>query len=94
VWIAPEGTRSVTGRLGPLKKGAFYLALNAGLPILPVTLVGTRDVLPAHGVLSNEGARVKVTLHPKIDTRPFAARGKPGREELVEAVRSVLEAHL
>jgi 1-acyl-sn-glycerol-3-phosphate acyltransferase len=94
VWIAPEGTRSATGRLGPLKKGAFYLALNAELPILPVTMVGTRDVLPAHGVLSHEGAKVKVTVHPKIDPRPFAARGKGGREELIEAVRVALEGDL
>jgi 1-acyl-sn-glycerol-3-phosphate acyltransferase len=94
VWIAPEGTRSATGQLGPLKKGAFYLALNAELPILPVTLVGTRDVLPAHGLFSHRGARVRVTLHPKIDPRPFAARGKAGREELVQAVRASLEAAL
>lgn len=91
VWIAPEGTRSTTGHLGPFKKGAFYLALDAELPILPVTLSGTRNVLPAHGLLSSAGARVKVTIHPKIDPRPFASRGKPGREDLVETVRRVLE---
>ena len=94
VWIAPEGTRSATGQLGPFKKGAFYLAMGAELPILPVTLSGTREVLPAHGLLSNEGAHVKVTIHPKIDPRSFAARGKKGREELVQLVRSVLEADL
>lgn len=94
VWIAPEGTRSSSGRLGPFKKGAFYLALNAELPILPVTLSGTRDVLPAHGIFSTEGAKVKVTIHPKIDPRSYAARGKEGREELMEAVRAALEVGL
>jgi 1-acyl-sn-glycerol-3-phosphate acyltransferase len=94
VWIAPEGTRSPSGHLGTFKKGAFYLALNAELPILPVTLSGTRDVLPAHGIFSSEGARVKVTLHPKIDPRPYAARGKEGRDELMAAVRATLEAAL
>ncbi len=94
VWIAPEGTRSPTGKLGPFKKGAFYLALEAGLPILPVTLTGTRDVLPAQGLFSKAGAHVKVRLHPKIDPLPFAARGKAGREELIDAVRAVLEADL
>jgi 1-acyl-sn-glycerol-3-phosphate acyltransferase len=91
VWIAPEGTRSTTGRLGPFKKGGFYLALDAELPILPITISGTRDVLPAHGIQSTAGAHVKVTIHPKIDTRPFAAEGKKGRDHLVETVRSVLE---
>lgn len=94
VWIAPEGTRSPSGRLGPFKKGAFYLAMNAELPILPVTLSGTRDVLPAHGIFSSQGARVKVTIHPKIDPRPFAARGKEGRDDLMEAVRAALEVGL
>lgn len=91
VWIAPEGTRSPTGKLGPFKKGAFYLALEAGLPILPVTLTGTRDVLPAHGLFSSAGAHVKVKLHRKIDPLPFKAREKAGREELIEAVRAALE---
>jgi 1-acyl-sn-glycerol-3-phosphate acyltransferase len=94
VWIAPEGTRSRTGALLPFKKGAFYLAFEAGLPILPVTLRGTRDALPAKGLLSTAGARVVVTLHPKIDPRPYAARGRPGRDELMKEVRLVLEGDL
>jgi hypothetical protein len=59
-----------------------------------VTLTGTRDVLPAQGLFSKAGAHVKVRLHPKIDPLPFAARGKGGRQELIEAVRAVLEADL
>jgi 1-acyl-sn-glycerol-3-phosphate acyltransferase len=94
VWIAPEGTRSRTGELLPFKKGAFYLALEARLPILPVTLVGTRDALEAKGVRSRAGARVRVTLHPKIDPTPFAERGKPGRNELMVHLRQVLESAL
>ncbi|HET6610785.1 MAG TPA: lysophospholipid acyltransferase family protein [Kofleriaceae bacterium] len=46
LWIAPEGTRSQTGRLGPLKKGGFYLAVATGAPIVPVALSGTREILP------------------------------------------------
>lgn len=94
VWIAPEGTRSRTGELLPFKKGAFYLAFEAGLPILPVTLRGTRDALPAKGVRSTAGARVRVTIHAHIDPRPYAARGKRGRDELMAEVRSTLESAL
>ena len=43
----PEGTRSRDGRLLPFKRGAFRMALDLGLPILPLTVAGTRDVLPA-----------------------------------------------
>jgi 1-acyl-sn-glycerol-3-phosphate acyltransferase len=46
VWIAPEGHRSRTGELGPLKKGGFYLARDTSTPILPVAISGTYDVLP------------------------------------------------
>ncbi len=43
----PEGTRSMTGELIEFKKGAFKFALDINLPILPVTIVGTREILPA-----------------------------------------------
>jgi len=91
VWIAPEGTRSRSGALLPFKKGAFYLALEAGLPILPLTLQGTRDALPAKGLRSSPGARVIAKLHPSIDPRPFAARGRGGRDQLMREVRHVME---
>jgi 1-acyl-sn-glycerol-3-phosphate acyltransferase len=94
VWIAPEGTRSRTGQLLPFKKGAFYLALEAKLPILPVTLRGTRDALPAEGMRSTAGARVHVQIHPVIDAEPYAAKGKKGRDELMTEVRRVLESGL
>ena len=94
VWIAPEGTRSRTGALLPFKKGAFYLAFEAGLPILPVTLKGTRDVLTAKGVVSHFGAHVRVTLHEKIEPRPYTERGKTGRADLMEEVRRVIESGL
>ncbi len=94
VWIAPEGTRSLTGKLLPLKKGAFYLAFEAGLPILPVTLSGTRDALAAKGVRSTPGANVRVSIHPHLDPRPYAQKGRPGRQELMDEVRRALESAL
>jgi 1-acyl-sn-glycerol-3-phosphate acyltransferase len=94
VWIAPEGTRSPSGALLPFKKGAFYLAFEAGLPILPVTVRGTRNILPAHGLRSHPGVRVGVMIHERVDPKPFAARGKNGRAELTEHVRRIVESGL
>jgi 1-acyl-sn-glycerol-3-phosphate acyltransferase len=95
VWIAPEGTRSVTGELLPFKKGGFSLAIEAGLRVLPITLRGTRNILRARGVRSCRRARLRVTIHPPIDARPYAERGrKQGRAALMRDVRAALESGL
>jgi 1-acyl-sn-glycerol-3-phosphate acyltransferase len=95
VWIAPEGTRSKTGELGPFKKGGFMLAIDMQWPVLPVSISGTRDILPAHGVRSTPGAKVTVTLHPPIDPKPYLGQpAKRAREALLERVRTVIGAGL
>ncbi len=49
VVIFPEGTRSATGHMQPFKDGAFRLAIDSGVPILPLAVHGTRTALPKHG---------------------------------------------
>jgi 1-acyl-sn-glycerol-3-phosphate acyltransferase len=66
VLFFPEGTRSRTGNLRVFKKGAFHFARDLGLPILPVTIVGTRDVLPADGIDLKPG-RAELIIHPPVD---------------------------
>lgn len=87
VWIAPEGTRSVTGALGPFKKGGFVLAEGAGVRILPVTVSGTRDVLPVHERGVHTGRRVDVTFHAPVGTTE-------GREATMAAVRAAIASAL
>ncbi|UCG38279.1 MAG: 1-acyl-sn-glycerol-3-phosphate acyltransferase [bacterium] len=67
VIIAPEGTRSADGRLRPFKKGAFVMAIEMGLPILPVVIEGTHRVLPK-GSLWSRGGPVTVTILQKVST--------------------------
>jgi 1-acyl-sn-glycerol-3-phosphate acyltransferase len=91
IWIAPEGTRSPTGALLPFKKGGFMIAIATGAPILPISIQGTRNVLRAKGVRSRAGVEVSVTIHPAIETRQVAERG---RDALIEAVRHAIESGL
>ena len=91
VWIAPEGTRSRTGELGPFKSGGFRMALDQGVRILPVAIDGTREVLPAQGVVVQRGKHVRVTVLPAIDP---AAYGVTRRKELMDAVRGAIAGAL
>jgi 1-acyl-sn-glycerol-3-phosphate acyltransferase len=95
IWIAPEGTRSTTGALGPFKKGGFVLALDAGAPVLPITIQGTREILPSHGARSRRGVEVDVTIHPPIDTAAFASmERRVARDTLMNEVRRLIGSAL
>lgn len=91
VWIAPEGTRSETGDLGPFKSGGFRMALETGYRILPVAINGTRRVLPARTVVVRCGERVEVAILPPIDPKAY---GVPRRKELMRDVRAAIATAL
>jgi 1-acyl-sn-glycerol-3-phosphate acyltransferase len=91
IWIAPEGTRSHTGELGPFRKGGFHLALRSGCRILPITIIGTRKVLPAKGARITDGCSVRVVVHAAIDPKLY---GEERRDVLIETVRSSIAAPL
>lgn len=64
--IAPEGTRSVTPKLGRFKKGAFHIAMQASAPIVPVVIRNGYEVMPRDSVLFRPGV-VHVCVLPPID---------------------------
>ncbi|HZN55061.1 MAG TPA: lysophospholipid acyltransferase family protein [Candidatus Polarisedimenticolaceae bacterium] len=69
--LFPEGTRSRDGRLGRFKRGAFHLAIDAGVPVVPVAISGTFDVVEPNSIIVRPGP-VRVEFAPPIDVRPFA----------------------
>lgn len=86
--IYPEGTRSPDGRLLPFKKGPFHLAAETGFPIVPVTILGTEEMLPKGRNIVKSGTATLV-FHPPVDPKQFSAR-----EELMEAVRQAINSAL
>ena len=67
VCIAPEGTRSTSTHVGRFKKGAFHLAMQAGVPIVPIVIHNAIDVAP-RGQFVFKPATVKVSVLPPIPT--------------------------
>lgn len=65
--IAPEGTRSTTTAVGPFKKGAFHLAMDASVPVVPVVFRNVLDALPK-GALVVRPAVVEAVVLPPVDT--------------------------
>lgn len=63
-----EGSRSINGKLRPFKKGAFRLATSQGLPILPVTIVGTRDIQRPKSMMIIPG-KARLVIHPAIEVK-------------------------
>jgi putative phosphoserine phosphatase/1-acylglycerol-3-phosphate O-acyltransferase len=72
--IAPEGTRSATPRLGAFKKGAFHIAMQAGVPIVPVVFRNALDALPKGGIVVRPATVEAVVLSP-IDTSEWTREG-------------------
>jgi 1-acyl-sn-glycerol-3-phosphate acyltransferase len=70
IMIFPEGTRSTDGGIGFFKRGAFQLAIQAGVPILPVVIDGTTEILPKHGHKFGSGYNVKIKVLDPVE--PFA----------------------
>lgn len=66
----PEGTRSRDGRLGKFKKGAFKLAFDLQLPVLPVTIKGSGKVLPS-GTMDLKPGKIEMIIHPPIDIKKY-----------------------
>jgi 1-acyl-sn-glycerol-3-phosphate acyltransferase len=91
IWLAPEGTRSTTGALGPFKKGGFHLASGAGARVLPVTVDGTRRILPAKGRRVTNGQSVRVVVHAPVSVGDFE---EERRDSLVAAVRDAIASGL
>ena len=83
--LFPEGTRSRDGRVGRFKGGSFFLALQAGLPVVPLSVVGSRHVM-LKGRLATYPGRVRLVVHAPIDTKGLENEDPKTFGERVRAV--------
>lgn len=68
--IFPEGTRSRDGKIQPFKRGGFFLALNTQVPIVPVTIKGTYELMPRGSFFVKRG-KIRVFFHPPLPVQGF-----------------------
>lgn len=95
MFFFPEGTRSVDGKIKNFKLGAFKLAQNAGVPVLPIVIHGAGDLFAKGSMVPGKGARVHIKILNPVETPPkntdldqYAARI---RQMIVEAHQELFQ---
>jgi 1-acyl-sn-glycerol-3-phosphate acyltransferase len=89
--VFAEGTRAKPGKFLPFKKGAFYMAIEAGVPIVPVAMKNT-DVLMGKGTGQAQGGTIEMVLLPPVDTS--AASFKEDINPLIKKVHHAVATEL
>jgi 1-acyl-sn-glycerol-3-phosphate acyltransferase len=84
--VYPEGTRSEDGRVNRFKGGSFYLALESGMPVVPISVVGSRHIM-RKGRLATYPGRVQLVVHEPVDTRGM---GDADAREFGERIRQII----
>lgn len=82
----PEGTRSADGTIKPFKQGMFHLAIMSGVPIVPVTIIGARDIMPKRSLRVKPG-KITMVIDKPIDVRGYTIEN---RQELIDKVRNII----
>lgn len=90
VVVFPEGSRTPDGRMHAFRRGAYQLAMEFGLPVVPVTIDGSYDIMPRGSKLPNYGT-VRLTIHKPIEPGP---EGRHELSELMERSATVIASAL
>jgi 1-acyl-sn-glycerol-3-phosphate acyltransferase len=87
ILVFPEGTRTLDGRVGPFRKGTFFIARDLGLPVCPVAVTGAFDLMRKGSLMLRPGHELTVYVDDPVETRGLPDSAIP---ELTEHVRSVV----
>lgn len=88
MWIAPEGTRSTTGKLGAFKKGGFITAIRTQAVIIPIGIRGAHHILPARSHHFCLGQQAELHIGKPIDAAQFSLDKK---DDLIQTVHHAIE---
>jgi 1-acyl-sn-glycerol-3-phosphate acyltransferase len=88
--IFPEGTRSRDGQLQRFRRGGFFLALESGAPIVPISIKGTYDMMPK-GSFFIKRSYLRVTFHPAVPVEDYQAENL---SKLIDRVRLIIQTGL
>lgn len=86
VVIFPEGSRSTDGSIQPFKKGGFTLAMKAKVPIVPISISGSRDIMPKNKLTAVPG-EIRILIGHPIETQFYSSKD---REPLMKKVRETI----
>jgi 1-acyl-sn-glycerol-3-phosphate acyltransferase len=86
VMTFPEGTRSKDGKIKPFKQGMFHLAIKAGVPIVPITIIGAGNIMPKRSLKINPG-KVTMIIDKPIDVSGYRVEN---RAALIERVMDII----
>jgi 1-acyl-sn-glycerol-3-phosphate acyltransferase len=82
----PEGTRSGFGEIKPFKQGTFYLAIKSGVPIVPISIIGSGEIMPKRSLKIKPG-KIKLVIDKPIDVKNITLEN---RQELITIVRNTI----
>ena len=84
--IFPEGSRSPDGSIQPFKKGGFTLAIKSGVPIVPIAITGSRDIMPKDKLTAAPG-EIRIRMGHPIEIKNYALKD---RKALMEKVSKTI----
>lgn len=91
--IFPEGSRTYDGKMIGFKKGAYQMAVDQQLPIIPITLNGPYDVLPINS-LNMKRHRMEMIIHPHVETKGMNATNKKELQQMADSTQGVIATKL
>ncbi|MEE9934371.1 MAG: 1-acyl-sn-glycerol-3-phosphate acyltransferase [Deltaproteobacteria bacterium] len=86
VMTFPEGTRSPSGEIKAFKPGTFYLAIQSGVPVVPISIIGSGSIMPKRSLKIKPG-RIKLVIDQPISTKDYTL---DKRHDLIARVRQTI----